>query len=359
MGAQFWAPFFIAMNPFGKIKVVELASVLAGPAVGMFFAELGASVVKIENKNTGGDVTRKWKLPEEDAAKKDSAYYRSVNWGKKSLLVDLKNPKDLSKVLSLIKEADIVISNYKHGDDKKLGLDYIKLKKINPRLIYGHISGYGYNDDRIAYDAVLQAETGYMSMNGTKESGSLKMPVALIDVLAAHHLKEGVLCALIERQQTGKGQFVGISLYDAAISSLTNQASNYLVAGHIAKKTGSLHPNIAPYGETFITKDGREIVLAIGSDQQFINLCESLEIIKIINDKKYINNKQRIKNRKSLYIILSKSIARLTSLQISRKLNLKKVPYGFIRSIDEVLEGRQAAKLVLAGKSAVKSCLFN
>ena len=193
---------------FKNLKVIELANVLAGPAVGMFFAELGADVIKIENKTTNGDVTRSWKLTTENPNQKGSAYFASVNWNKKSLFLDLKDAFDKTKVLELIKDADIVIANYKKGDAEKLGMDYESLKKTNPKLIYAHISGFGEDSSRIAFDIVLQAETGFMFMNGTSESGPIKMPVALIDILAAHQLKEGVLVALIKRMQTNEGSKV-------------------------------------------------------------------------------------------------------------------------------------------------------
>jgi crotonobetainyl-CoA:carnitine CoA-transferase CaiB-like acyl-CoA transferase len=247
------------MTPFFKdLKVVELANVLAGPAVGLFFAELGAHVVKVENKLTDGDVTRSWKIPSENKNTSSSAYFASVNWNKTSIFVDLRDTADRQQVMELIKDADIVISNYKPGDDEKLQMGYEQLKKINPRLIYAHISGFANASSRTAYDLILQAETGFMYMNGTPESGPLKMPVALIDILAAHQLKEGILIALIKRLQTGKGSRVSASLEHAAIASLANQASNWLMTGYNHQPSGSLHPNIAPYGELFTTADSKK-----------------------------------------------------------------------------------------------------
>ena len=135
------------------------------------------------------------------------------------------------------------------------------LRKLNPKLIYGQITGYGSDDPRVGYDAVIQAESGFMSMNGEPGGNSLKMPVALIDILAAHHLKEGLLLALIQQSRTGMGDFVEVSLIQAAIASLANQATNWLVSGKIPQKQGSAHPNIAPYGDVFTTSDGQEILL--------------------------------------------------------------------------------------------------
>ena len=241
--------------PFKHLKVVELASVLAGPSAGLFFAELGAKVVKIENKKNGGDVTRSWKLPGEDRNKKDSAYFHSVNVNKKHLFLDLGNAKDHSRCIKEIANTDIVITNYKKGDDVKLKLSYKEIQKINPGIIYASINGFGENSSRTAYDLILQAESGFMSMNGEAGSEPLKMPVALIDVLAAHQLKEAILIALLKKQKSGKGSKISVSLFDSAVASLVNQATNWLVAGYLPKASGSLHPNIAPYGEIFKTKD--------------------------------------------------------------------------------------------------------
>ena len=295
---------------FKDLKVVELANVLAGPAVGMFFAELGAEVIKIENKLTGGDITRSWKLPVEDKKLKTSAYFASVNWNKKSIFLDLNYKKDKQKVYDLICDADIVITNYKKGDDKKLGMDYATLCKINPKIIYAHISGYGENSNRTAYDLVLQAETGFMFMNGTPTSGPVKMPVAIIDLMAAHQLKEGILLALINKMKTGKGSKVTVSLFDSAIASLANQASNYLMANHNPEPIGSLHPNIAPYGEIFTTKDKRQIVLAIGSDKQFQRLCEILNLKEVAFNVKFSTNSERVKNRIELFEVINEKIAK-------------------------------------------------
>ncbi len=333
---------------FKDLKVIELANVLAGPAVGMFFAELGANVIKIENKLTNGDVTRSWKLASEDKNSKTSAYYSSVNWNKKSLFVDLINEKEKKKVLALIKNADIIISNYKKGDAEKLGMDYTSIKKINPKIIYGHISGFGDNSSRTAFDIVLQAETGFMFMNGTPESGPIKLPVAIIDLMAAHQLKEGILVALIKRMKTGKGSKVSVSLFDSAIASLANQASNWLMANHNPQPIGSLHPNIAPYGELFITKDNKQIVLAIGSDKQFRGLCEFLNKKELTTNPLFISNAQRVKNRKELYLVLKNSFTDFDSKKIMKHFISNNIPAGIIKSVKEVFETNDLSSNILS-----------
>lgn len=333
---------------FKDLKVIELANVLAGPAVGMFFAELGAKVIKIENSNTGGDVTRQWKLPSEDASQATSAYFCSVNWNKQHLFLDLGKKEDLEKVHALVKGADIVITNYKHGDDAKLHVDYETFSSINPGIIYGSITGFGASDPRVAYDLVLQAETGFMSMNGTPGSGPVKMPVALIDILAAHQLKEAILVALLERERTGKGSHVTVSLFDAAIASLANQASNWLMAGHVAQRQGSLHPNIAPYGEIFDTKDDKQLVLAVGNDKQFRDLCGTLGLAQLAAGERYSTNIQRVKNRLELAGELAPAIKTYDRDALLELLEKKAVPAAAIRSINEVFSLKAAQDMVIS-----------
>lgn len=327
------------------LKIVELASVLAGPSVGMFFAELGATVIKIENKKTQGDVTRTWKLPTENS-QSISAYFASINYGKKHLFLDLTNPHDFQNVMQLIQEADVLITNFKKGDDIKFKLDYQSLKAQHPSLIYGAITGFGSDSDRVAYDLILQAETGFMSMNGTPESGPVKMPVAMIDVLAAHQLKEGILIALLSRKKH-QGAFVSVSLFDAAIASLVNQASNYLMVGHIAQPIGSLHPNIAPYGEIFITKDAAKITFAIGSDKQFKLLMEHLGLEKVLENKAFFNNAARVKNRIELGAIMQEEISKYKSADLLNYCHTHFIPSGEIKDLRKVFESPLAKTQII------------
>ena len=332
---------------FSKLKVVELANVLAGPAVGMFFAELGAQVIKVENATTGGDMTRFWKSEKEDADASLSAYFASVNWGKQHVMLNLKDPEGMAEAQNHLRSADVVIANFKPGSAVRMGLDAATLAQENPNLIYAHLTGFGSTDTRTAYDVVLQAETGFMSMNGTRESGPLKMPVALIALLAAHHLKEGILVALLQRQSNGKGAVVEVSLYDAAIASLANQATNWLMAGKVPQGIGSLHPNIAPYGDALHTRDGLQIVMAVGTDGQFNRLCEVLGAPDLARDTRFKTNLQRLGHRQALIEALN-----VFSRQFDRDLLLENlltanVPCGAVRSMDEVFELPNARALVL------------
>ena len=327
------------------LKVLELASVLAGPSVGQFFAEVGAEVIKVENIHTRGDVTRTWRVADEKTDDR-SAYFCSVNWGKKSIAVDLRQKEGQDIVCKLALNSDIVISSYKSGDAEKLGVDFQTLSSLNPRLIYGQISGFGAHNSRVGYDAVIQAEAGFMFMNGEPGGSSLKMPVALMDILAAHQLKEGLLIALIERYQTGQGKDVHVSLFDAAVASLANQASNWLVAGLVPKKQGSLHPNISPYGEIFETADGVEILLAVGSDRQFASFAEIVGLESEILSS-YATNSQRVTNRAILSEILQSKIKRLSSPALIRSMHVAGIPYGLVRNLKELFENPDAKALLL------------
>ena len=336
---------------FEKLKVIELASVLAGPAVGQFFAELGAKVIKVENPATGGDVTRSWLSKGEEPKGTVSAYFSAVNWGKQSVLLNLRNKDDLQALYELVREADIVVASYKPGDPEKLGVSYEQLSAINPGLIYGHITGYGSDDPRVGYDAVLQAEAGFMSMNGEKEGGPLKMPV--VDVLAAHQLKQGLLLALINRMNTGKGSYVPISLIDAAVSSLANQGTNWLVGGKVPGRKGNQHPNIAPYGDTFSTKDGAVIILAVGSDKQFSALCE---VLNIERDERFVTNARRVENRESLIQALEEKIKLRSANDLLCAFAEKSIPAGKVKSIDEVMDqGKEGWFLNAASTTGVRT----
>ena len=171
------------------VTVLELASVLAGPSTTQFLAELGASVVKVENTTTGGDVTRTWRLGSADPAGEDvTAYFSSCNLGKRSVALNLRDPRGLDAVHRLAASSDVVVASYKPGDAERLRVDYTTLSALNPRLVYAQITGYGLHDDRPGYDAVIQAESGFQYMNGDPDGGPTKLPVALIDLLAAHQV---------------------------------------------------------------------------------------------------------------------------------------------------------------------------
>ncbi len=327
------------------IQVLDLSSVLAGPQTASFFAELGAKVIKVENKLTGGDVTRQWKLPNENPEDTYSAYYWSANFDKVVHLLDLNHENDKAIVWDLISRSDIVISNFQKRTAEKLGLCPYKIRDMYPKVIVAQLSAYGYDDPRPGYDLVMQAETGWLSMTGTDENNLAKLPVALIDIIAAHQMKEGVLLAMYQKMKTGKGSIVHVSLYESALSALANQATNYLIAGHIPKPMGTLHPNIAPYGDIFITQDNKRVMLAVGSDGQFQKLCELLQLDKT-DVLFFSSNKNRVLNRQKLYDLLSKKFLKENSVEIISQMKLKNIPYCFINDLDSVFNQSESKKMI-------------
>lgn len=328
--------------------MVEFAGVLAGPAVGMFFAELGAEVVKIENKTTGGDMTRGWKLPSEDPASPVSAYFCSVNWGKRHLLLDLNDPADRDVALEHVCNADVVISNFKPSSARKMGFDAATLRARHPELIYARIDAFANpEDERPAFDVVLQAEAGFLYMTGEPGRAPVKMPVALIDLIAAHQLKEAILLALLRRTVTGEGAVVSVSLMESALASLANQASNYLMTGHIPQRMGTQHPNIAPYGDIFTCADGKPVLLAVGTERQFRGLCEVLAMDWLPENPDFQTNTARVANRAALNEFLSVAISTKLSGELMPLLHKAGVPAAGIRDMRSVFDLPEAQAMVL------------
>lgn len=335
------------------IKVVELASVLAGPLAGSFLAELGAEVVKIENGPAGGDVTRNWKLPEESSEHGVGAYYHSANYGKKVCLLDLKSEKDKSILHEYSREADVILSNYQKFTAEKLGVDLEKLRNINPKAILVQLNAFDYDDPRPGYDLVMQAESGFISMCG-HESELAKMPVAMIDILAAHQIKEAVLIGLMQRNLSGHASVFHISLYKSALSALVNQATNFLMANHVAKPMGTLHPNIAPYGEIITSADGVRLMLAVGSEGQFEKLAN---VLGLSEDKriKYETNHKRVVQRDQLQRDLQYLTAQKLSESLVTELEKEQIPFAKVRDLEQVLTDSQSLSMILPNNIAGRS----
>ncbi|HAA11366.1 MAG TPA: carnitine dehydratase [Cytophagales bacterium] len=344
---------------FEGLRVLELATVLAGPSVGQFFAELGAEVIKVENPNTGGDVTRSWQGAGDDPANDRPAYFTAINWGKQSLAIDLRSAEGQSQVHELVRETDVVIASYKPGDAEKLRVDYATLQGMNPRLLYGHITSYGPDNPRAGFDAIIQAESGFTYMNGHPDGEPTKMPVALTDVLAAHHLKEGLLVALIRRERTGRGSYVPVSLIQAAISSLANQGTNWLVAGKVPQRKGNDHPNIVPYGTLFTTQDGRYLTLAVGNDAQFRKLATILEQSAWADDERFATNAQRVIHRELLLPQIQEAIASWDRDTLLAQLAKERVPAGSVNTLPEVFSLPEAQEILLKNEAGTMTGVRN
>ncbi len=330
---------------FNDLNVVELSSVLAGPSVGMFFAEMGANVTKIENERTDGDVTRKWRTKSDH--RKISSYFASVNYGKKYVQLNLLQSDDKKRLHEYVSSADVILTNLKLGDDKKLGITYEFFKSIKNDIIQCQLYGFESDKSRPAFDAVLQAETGFMSMNGHPNSPPTKFPVALIDLFAAHQMKEAILIALLKKARTGLGSYIEVSLEKAGLASLANQATNWLMNRAIPGRIGSIHPSIAPYGETFQCKDGIWVVLAVGTDRQFKEMMSLLNLQEMITHPNYCTNEQRVMHRKQLAELLSNSFAQQDSNSICTQLKTAGVPFGKVKNVKDVLESEVAQSMTL------------
>ncbi|TVR73254.1 MAG: CoA transferase [Marinilabiliales bacterium] len=334
-------------TPLKGIMVTELANVLAGPSVGLFLAEMGATVIKVENVKSCGDVTRHWKLPVENPDTDISSYFSCVNWGKQSLAVDMSTGDGLEIVNRLVRKSDILLSSYKPGDAEKLKVDYNSLKALNEKLIYAHVTGYGPDNPRAGYDAIIQAESGFTYMNGEPGGNPTKMPVALMDVLAAHQMKEAILLALLSRERGGGGQFIEASLLRSGVASLANQATNWLVGRSIPRRMGSDHPNIVPYGTIFSTADGKEIVLAVGTDKQFGELCRLLGRPEMAYDERFVKNYNRVVNSEELKRVLQELIGGYERKEILELLESRRVPAGGVFNMKEVFETPEAASMLI------------
>jgi len=345
------------MERFKNLKILDLSSVLAGPLTASFFSELGAQVIKIENATSGGDVTRTWKLKQEDPQSGISSYYLSANYNKQIEFLDFREQKDLKKLYDLIAHSDIVVSNFRPHSEEKYGISYTKLKQLNPKIIHARVVSYTDNPERPAYDVILQAESGFISMTGSDKEHLAKLPVAFIDVLASHQLRQGILCALLDQVSDQKARLVELSLMDVALSALVNQASAYLNAAAIAQPIGTAHPNIAPYGDLFSTKDQQLILFAIGSDthwQRLGNLLGKHELSEL-----FVSNHDRVKRREELRAELSLLIKDWNSDELLKECHLNDIPVAKVSNIADALSTAQAKNLTLEdklGKRMATSC---
>lgn len=315
------------------IKVIDLSRVLAGPYCSMILGDLGAEVIKVENPEHG-DETRKWGPPFRNGV---SAYYLCANRNKKSITINLKSRTGIEQVKKLIRDADVIINNFKTGTMEKFGLSYEEIIELNPKIVYCSITGFGETGPykhSPGYDFIIQAMSGLMSITGTKQSGPQKVGVAIVDVITGLYAAIGIQAALIEREQSGRGQKLDLSLYDSAVSSLINIGSNYLISGNIPERLGNEHANIVPY-QTFITKNG-EMVIAVGNDEQFKKLCEVIGKPKLAKDPRFATNPNRVKNRNELIPILQRAFLEKETEEWKEKCDENNIPCGPIQNLKEV-----------------------
>jgi crotonobetainyl-CoA:carnitine CoA-transferase CaiB-like acyl-CoA transferase len=319
--------------PLAGVRIVDLSRVLAGPYATMTLADLGADVVKIEHP-AGGDETRTWGPP---FAGGESAYFLSVNRGKRSVALDLKDPDGRALALELCARADVVIENFRPGGATRLGLDYETVRKRRPDIVYCTISGFGAREprDRAGYDFTVQAESGLMAITGEPDGEPMKVGVAIVDVLAGLNAATAILAALRRRDLTGEGDLVEVSLLDSAFAALVNVGANALLTGEEPQRYGNAHPSIVPY-QPFRAADGW-IAVAAANDGLYARLCEAIERPDLAAADRYATNQARVLNREPLIAELQSVFAARSTDDWERLLLAAGVPAGKIRGVGEAL----------------------
>ncbi|MEH0844836.1 CoA transferase [Micromonospora sp. CPCC 205711] len=316
-------------GPLSGVLVADFSRVLAGPYATMLLADLGADVVKVEGP--GGDDTRAWMPPTRDGT---STYYLGVNRNKRSIVLDLADPDDLTVARELVRRADVMIENFRPGGLRRFGLDYASVAAANAPIVYASISGFGTGAGAKlpGYDLMVQAASGLMSLTGEADGPPYKAGVAVFDVIAGLHTAIGILAALHHRARTGDGQHVEVNLLSSALSGLVNQTSGHVAAGASPFRMGNAHPSLFPY-DPLPTADGDLVVIA-GNDAQFRTLCRVLGLPELADDPRFRRNQDRTANRDALRPILVARLAQRTRDGWFRDLRAAGVPCAPINTVD-------------------------
>ncbi|MAE03072.1 MAG: CoA transferase [Porticoccaceae bacterium] len=335
-------------GPLKGYKVLDMSRILAGPWAGQMLADLGAEVIKIE-RPTAGDDTRHWGPPylkdKQGNNTQDAAYFFCANRGKQSVTVDITQPKGQEIIRQLAGQCDVLIENYKVGGLAKYGLDHVSLRQLNPQLVYCSITGFGQTGpyaERPGYDFLIQGMAGLMSLTGEPDNqgGSpVKVGVAVTDLLTGLYAANAIQGALLERHQSGLGQYIDLALLDVQAAALANQASNYLIGGEIPQRLGNAHPNIVPY-QAFATADGH-IILAVGNQAQFERLCNVLKQPDWLKDKRYSSNSARVDNRQTLCAEISQLLLQRKSQDWLGLFEQQQIPCGPINNLEQVFSHAQ------------------
>jgi Predicted acyl-CoA transferases/carnitine dehydratase len=330
--------------PLSGIRVLDLTRVLAGPWCTQNLADLGADVIKIERPGTGDD-TRRWGPPYlKDAEGKDTseaAYYLSANRNKRSVALDIATPRGAELVRRLAERSDVLVENFKVGGLKKYGLDYESLSKVNPRLIYCSITGFGQTGpyaSRPGYDFMIQGMGGLMSITGERDDlpggGPQKAGVAVADLMTGMYATVGILAALHERHASGLGQHIDMALLDCQVAMLANQNLNYMTSGQAPRRAGNAHQNLVPY-QVFAASDGH-LIVAVGNDSQFRAYCTVIGMPELADDPRFATNPGRVVHRDELVPILAERMKAGARDHWLRELERAGVPAGPINTLDQV-----------------------
>ena len=324
-----------ATHALENLKILDMTRVLGGPYATQILADHGAEVIKIEAET--GDETRGWGPPFRRGM---ASYFLNVNRNKKSIVIDLRHKAGRSIVLRLLQDTDVLIENFKTGTMEKWGLGYQRtLQEKFPKLIHCRISGFGADGPlggAPGYDAILQAMTGMMSINGMAESGTVRMGAPMVDMGTGLYSVVGILMALLERQRSGKGQFIDMALYDSALALTHPYNANYFLSGKPGKAVGNSHPNISPY-DKFKTRTN-EIFLGIGNNAGFARLCRALGLSELASDPRFLTNADRVKNRDALNNKLAEVLADVDGAVFAEKLLAAGLPAGPVRDMKEALD---------------------
>ncbi|WP_288943747.1 CaiB/BaiF CoA-transferase family protein [uncultured Roseovarius sp.] len=325
------------MKPLKGIRVLDLSRVLAGPLCAQSLGDLGAEVIKIESVGSG-DESRSWP-PYHNGV---SAAYVFANRNKKSIALDLKQPEGQEVLHRLVKDADVVIESAATGVSARLGADYETLKGINEKLIYCTISGFGRTGPLRhlrGYDMILQAYSGMMSLTGYEGGEPVRVPYSPIDQTTGYHAVSGVLAALIDRGNTGKGSYIEVSLYETAVSFLNYNIQCYLIEGSLPKKTGSGHSGIAPY-QAFETAD-RTVLIGLANDKLWRAFCRNFGVAELAEDPRFLTNADRVKNRTESVDVVQKAVKELPSANVLERLEAMGVPCSPVNTLEDVVNSPQ------------------
>ncbi|MEC3948270.1 CaiB/BaiF CoA transferase family protein [Sphingobium sp. HWE2-09] len=328
-------------GPLAGIKVLDLSRVLAGPWCTQILGDLGAEVIKIEQPGQGDD-TRRWGPPFLDDGSKDAAYYLCANRNKKSVAINMADPRGAALIREIALGVDIVVENFRVGGLAKYGLDYAALSQINSKLIYCSITGFGQDGpykDRGGYDFLIQGMSGLMSITGRPDDepggGPMKVGIPISDLVTGLYSAISILAALTHRDRTGEGQQIDMALLDTQVALLANQASNYLNGGMLPRRLGNEHPNTVPY-QDFACADG-DILVALGNDRQFRSFCTLIGRPDLPDDPRFVDNGGRSPNRHALQEEMRPAIARWKSDDLIAAMEAAKLPGGRVNDIPHIL----------------------
>jgi crotonobetainyl-CoA:carnitine CoA-transferase CaiB-like acyl-CoA transferase len=335
--------------PLANIRILDLSRILAGPWCTQLLADLGAEVIKVERPGKGDD-TRGWGPPfiaqPSGGKNPDAAYFQCTNRGKKSVTIDIAKPQGQALVRELAATCDVLLENFKVGDLARYGLGYDDVRRVNPRIVYCSITGFGQTGpyrDRAGYDFMIQGMGGLMSVTGERDDlpggGPQKAGVAIADLMTGMYTTVAIMGALWERNTSGEGQFIDMALLDTQVGWLANQNLNFLISGEPPQRVGNAHPNIVPY-DAFRTLDG-DVILAIGNDAQYARFCQAAGVPELVTDARFKDNPARVAHRTELKALLAPVLGSRTTAEWIALLEPLGVPCGPINRLDQVFSDPQ------------------